>query len=84
VCCSVDDLEVLQCAHADCRRCVKIKHEEGRGDRDERVGRIGCKAVGDGTHGMLSHTVVDIPSAIISGNAACRLQFWLSIVSRLV
>jgi hypothetical protein len=81
---SMDDLEVLQRAHAHCWRCVEVEHEERRGDRDKGIGRIGCQAVGNSAHGMLSHTIVDVTSAVVAGYAARRLQIGLEMVNGMI
>jgi hypothetical protein len=73
VCGSVDDLEVLQCAHPDCRCCVEVEHEERGGDRDEGIWSICRQTIRDGTHGMLSHTIVDVSSTVVAGDATRRL-----------
>jgi hypothetical protein len=78
---SMDDLKPLQCAHSHSWSCVKIEHEEGGGDRNEGIGCIGCQAVGDGAHGVLSHTIVDVSSTVVAGDAARCLQVGLIIVS---
>lgn len=78
------DLELLQRAHSNSRCCIEVEHEERGCDRDKRVGRKSCQTVGDGTHGMLPHTVMDVPSAVVAYNPACCLQIRLRLVSDLL
>lgn len=61
---NVYDLERLQGRHADCGRRVQGEHEKCRGDGDDRAGVVGREAVGYGRHGVLSGTVVDVPTTV--------------------
>ena len=62
----VDDLEVLQRAHADCWRGIEIKHEERGCDGYEGVWGKSCHAIGYCTHRMFAHPIVDVSATVVA------------------
>ena len=75
------DLELLQRAHSNSRGCIEVEHEERGCGGNERIGSESSQTIGDGTHGVLTHTIVNVPAAIITGNTASCLQIRLGVVS---
>nr|GFD51199.1 hypothetical protein [Tanacetum cinerariifolium] len=69
----VDNLKTLQCTHSDCWCCVQVEHEERRCGRNECVGSEGSQSVGDGTHGVFTDAVMDVPAAVVADDTTIGL-----------
>lgn len=77
MCGDVDTLEFLEGAHAYGGCAVDVEHEEGRRYGDDGLSGICGHAVGDGAHGVLSDSPVDVSSCVVTIDAAFCLEIGL-------
>jgi hypothetical protein len=66
----MNDLELLECPHANSRRGVEVEHEKGGCHWNDGVGREGGDAVGNGAHGVLADAVMQIAACVVACYAA--------------
>ncbi|KAH3669314.1 hypothetical protein OGAPHI_001435 [Ogataea philodendri] len=62
----VDGLELLQASHSDGWSSVKVEHKERGRDWQEGALVVGSQSVGNGAHGMLSDTVLNVSTREVS------------------
>jgi hypothetical protein len=73
----VDLLEALKRGHAHTGSSVQVENKVGTRHGDKSAFVECRKSVGDGAHGVLADTVVDISTAVVSVQAASSLEFGL-------
>ena len=74
---NVNLLEALKRGHAHTSSGVQVEDKVGACHGDKSAFVEGRKPVGDGAHGVLANTVVDISTAVVSVQLTSSLEFGL-------